>query len=61
MSDQQQLEEKKRKIQEILKLKEENALLIHNVQQLQHLNHKMEHDLEYIQDYISKLIQQSSS
>ncbi|KAI5950103.1 hypothetical protein KGF54_005251 [Candida jiufengensis] len=49
---------KQQKIDEIMKYKQESTLLIGNLKQLQHLNDKLQNDLIYIQDYISKLINQ---
>lgn len=46
------------KIQQIENYREQSTLLIHNIKQLQHLNNKLNNDLVYIQDYVSKLIKQ---
>lgn len=49
---------RKEKIGQIEKYKQESTLLIHNIKQLQQLNNKLNNDLVYIQDYVSKLIKQ---
>ncbi|KAI5961039.1 hypothetical protein CANMA_003935 [Candida margitis] len=49
---------KREKIEQIEKYKQESTLLIHNIKQLQQLNNKLNNDLVYIQDYVSKLIKQ---
>lgn len=46
------------KIEQIEKYKQESTLLIHNIKQLQQLNNRLNNDLVYIQDYVSKLIKQ---